>query len=58
VAPEVIVIQAALLVAFHVQQLCDAVTATLPVPPLAAKFWLVGLIEKVQLPPSCVTVNV
>jgi hypothetical protein len=56
--PDVTVIQPSLLEAVHAQQLCEAVTATLPVPPVEVKLWLVGLIEKVQLPASCVTVNV
>jgi hypothetical protein len=56
--PDVIVIQPTLLLAVHAQHVSDAVTATLPVPPLAVKFWPVGLIENTQLPASCVTVNV
>jgi hypothetical protein len=51
------VIQAALLVAIHAQAAFDAVSATLPEPPLAVKFWLVGARAKAQ-PESCVTVNV
>jgi hypothetical protein len=45
--PDVIAIHAALLVAVHPQPL-PFVTFTLPVPPPAVKFWLVGLIVGVQ----------
>jgi hypothetical protein len=51
------VIQAALLVAVRAQAEFDAVTATLPVPPPAMKFWLAGEMVNAQ-PESCVTVNV
>ena len=40
-APEVMVRKAALLVAVQVQP-AAALTATLPLPPLAGKAWLVG----------------
>ena len=46
-APVVILIQASLLVAVQLHTVA-LVTTTPPVPPLAAKFWLVGLIEKVH----------
>jgi hypothetical protein len=46
----------ALLVAVHGQAALEALTLTLPVPPLEPKFRLVGLIEKVQ--PDCETVKV
>ena len=38
--PDVIVIQLALLVAVQVQLLDDAVTLTLPLPPLEPNVWL------------------
>ena len=44
-------IKDALLTAVHAQP-APAVTVTLPVPPAAAKLALVGLIEKVQVPPQ------
>jgi hypothetical protein len=46
-APELIVIHAALLVAVHAHPVV-VVTLTLPAPPEAAKLWLVGLIENEQ----------
>ena len=46
-APLEMVIHAALLVAAHAQPVV-VVTLMLPVPPEAAKLWLVGLIENVQ----------
>jgi hypothetical protein len=56
-APLVIVIQATLLVAVRAQAESDAVTATLPGPPLAVKFWVAGEIVNAQ-PESCVIVKV
>src|SRR5581483_545498 len=57
-APEVMTIQSALLFAAQLQPPC-VVTFTLPLPPLAPKFWLVGESVNVQLlPPDCVTVKV
>jgi hypothetical protein len=55
-APEVIVIHVALLVAVHAQPV-KAVTFTLPVPPLAMKLWVVGLMVNKQ-PELWVTVKV
>ncbi len=55
-APELIVIQVSLLSAVHAQPVA-VVTLTLPVPPLAVRVWLVGLIENEQ-PLACVTVKV
>ena len=46
-APELIVIQESLLAAVHAHPVV-VVTLTLPVPPGAAKLWLVGLIENEQ----------
>ena len=46
--PEVTVIHVALLTAVQLQLLDDAVTPTLPVPPLELKDWLVGEMEYVQ----------
>jgi hypothetical protein len=46
-APDVIVIHGAPLVAVHVHVL-PVVTATVPDPPSATKFWLVGEIEYVH----------
>ena len=54
-APDVIVIHGALLVAVHAQP-AAAVTATLPVPPAGATLALVGAIENEQ-PLSWLTVN-
>jgi hypothetical protein len=51
------VIQAALLVAVHGQAAFDAVTATLPLPPAAVWFRVVGEMVNAQ-PESCVTVKV
>jgi hypothetical protein len=56
-APEVIVIQLALLAAVQVQPV-GAVTFTLPNPPMARKDCLAGTITYVQGAPACVTVNV
>ena len=47
-APEVTVIQVALLVAVQEQLLSEAVTVTLPVPPEADGEALVGLMPKVH----------
>jgi hypothetical protein len=58
VDPDVTVIHVSLLVAVQAQQLSEAVTITLAAPPVEEKAWFVGLIEKLQLPASCVTVNV
>jgi len=46
-APELIVIQASLLAAVHEQPVA-VVTFTLPVPPLAVKLWVVGLMVNEQ----------
>jgi hypothetical protein len=54
--PEVIVIQAALLVAVHEQAAFEALTVTLPVPPLDMTLRLAGLIENAQ-PEACETVK-
>ena len=51
------VIHVALLTAVQLQ-LLPAVTVTLPIPALALKVWLVGVMEYVQEIPSCVTVKV
>ena len=56
--PEVTVIHVSLLTTVQVQLLDDAVTLTLPVPPLELKDLLVGEMEYVQEIPSCVTVKV
>ena len=58
-APDVIVMNALLLTAVQLQPGC-VVTVTLPVPPAATKLALVGLMEKVQVPPpgSCDTLCV
>ena len=50
-APDVIVIKEGLLFTAVQLQPAAAVTVTLPDPPAAAKFALVGLIEKEQVPP-------
>lgn len=55
-APELIVIQASLLVAVHAQPVA-VVMLTEPDPLLAVKVWLVGLIVNEQ-PLACVTVKV
>ena len=60
-APDVIVMNALLLIAVQLQPAC-VVTVTLPVPPPAVKLALVGSIEKeqigVELPASCDTLCV
>jgi hypothetical protein len=56
-APPVMVIQLALLVAFHVHP-ADVVTVTAPVPPSASTDWDVGEIVYVHGAAACVTVNV
>ena len=53
----VIVSQTVLLVAVQLQPE-GVVTATLPVPPVSLKDWVVGAIEKLQLTAVCVTVKV
>ena len=56
--PDVIVTKGELLAAVQVQFVADAVTVMAPVPPAAAKFWLVDEIENVQATaPAWVTVN-
>ena len=57
-APDVMVIHVALLVAVHVQ-LPGVVTLTLPEAPLLGTFWLPDEIEYVQAPGAapCVTVK-
>jgi len=55
-APEVMVIQAALLAAVHAQPVA-VVTLTVPDPPLAVKVWVAGLMVNEQ-PAACVTVKV
>jgi hypothetical protein len=57
VAPPVTVIHAALLAAVQLQPVA-AVTALLPLPPAAAKDWVVGEIVGEQDAAACVTVNV
>ena len=60
-APDVIVIQAALVVAVHVQLPAEAVTAIDPDPPASATFWDDGEIENVQAgggAAACAIVNV
>src|SRR5262245_17497524 len=57
VAPPVIVIHGALLVAAHVQP-TPVVTFTVPVDAVSGAFWVVGAIEYVQATAACVTVNV
>jgi hypothetical protein len=57
VAPAVIVIQPALLVAVHAHPV-PAVILTLPVPPAADTDRLAGVIAYVQPAPPCVRVNV
>jgi hypothetical protein len=52
-APDVIVMNEELLTADRAQP-APVVTVTLPVPPVAAKLALVGLIEKVHVPPQSV----
>jgi len=55
-APPVMVIQSSLLTVVHVHE-TGAVTAMLPVPPVRASVWLVGLIWYLQMT-ACDTVNV
>ena len=57
VAPLVTVIQAALLAAVQLHPLAT-LTLLLPVPPVAVKDWLVGVIDGEQETAACVTVNV
>lgn len=57
VAPLVIVIHAALLVAVHAQPVATA-TVLLPVPPEAATDWPVGVMDGEHVAAACVTVNV
>jgi len=47
-APPVIVTQPTPLEAVHVQVKADAVTATVPLPPVASNVWLSGEIENVH----------
>ena len=57
VAPALMLIHVALLVAVHAQPLA-AVTVTVPVIPAAVTFADVGEIVEVQGAPACVTVKV
>jgi hypothetical protein len=57
VSPELTLIQVALLVAVQLQP-TGAVTAMVPVPPLAATLAEVGEIDGAHGAPACVTVNV
>ena len=54
-APEVTVMNPALLTAVQLHPVA-VVTARLPLPPAAEKFWLVGLMANEQAAPSWVTV--
>src|SRR5437867_296911 len=53
--PEVMVMNALLLMAVHVQLGFDAITPTVPVPPLAPTFVLVELSVKLQAAPTLTT---
>ena len=56
--PPVTVMKLALLAAVHPHVVLDAVTATVPLPPVASKAWLSGEIVKVHGAAAWLTVNV